>query len=264
MTRRATRSAIEPVPDTGKLASIRLMTDRIVEQFDPLQVVLFGSFARGEERANSDVDLLVVLPSVEDKHQSAIAIRQALADVAVAKDVLVTTPTEIKRRGNLIGTILQPALREGKVLFKRKGWVCEVGMSDEERRHDVEAWLRYAGDDLRFAESAMRDPQTAPRYVCFLAQQSAEKALKAILVFEQVEFPRTHNVGDLAHLLPPAWEGLRGQLPALDTLSSWAVQARYPDALRDASEAEAQSALDQARAVWAAVSGAFARRDFAI
>jgi predicted nucleotidyltransferase len=42
---------------------INEMTRRIVERFDPLQVILFGSHARGEAHADSDVDLLVVFPT---------------------------------------------------------------------------------------------------------------------------------------------------------------------------------------------------------
>jgi hypothetical protein len=37
----------------------------------------------------------------------------------VAKDVVVTTPEEIERRGHLVGSVLRPALREGKVLYER-------------------------------------------------------------------------------------------------------------------------------------------------
>ena len=48
-----------------------------------------------------------------------MVIRRALADLPVCKDIVVTTPEEIIRRGDLIGTVLRPALREGKVLYER-------------------------------------------------------------------------------------------------------------------------------------------------
>ncbi len=95
------------------------MTERIVQTFDPIRVVLFGSRARGDEHAGSDVDLLVVLPKVENKREAAIAIRRLLRDVPIAKDIIVTSPQEIARRGNLVGSVLRPALREGKVLYER-------------------------------------------------------------------------------------------------------------------------------------------------
>jgi len=98
--------------------SIQAMADRIVRDFHPVRLVLFGSHARGNAEPESDVDLLVVLPQVSDKRRAAVEIRRALADFPVCKDIIVTTPEEIARRGDLVGTVLRPALREGKVLIE--------------------------------------------------------------------------------------------------------------------------------------------------
>jgi uncharacterized protein len=95
------------------------MTRRIVARFDPLQVILFGSRARGDAHEDSDVDLLVVFPHVENSRTMAVAIPDELADLPAFKDVVVTTPTEIAACGKLIGTVLEPALREGLVLYER-------------------------------------------------------------------------------------------------------------------------------------------------
>ena len=98
---------------------ISLMIDRIIRNFQPVRIILFGSHARGDANPKSDVDLLVVLPQVVDKRKTAIEIRRVLADVPVCKDIIVTTPEEIARRGDLVGTVLRPVLREGKVLYER-------------------------------------------------------------------------------------------------------------------------------------------------
>jgi predicted nucleotidyltransferase len=98
---------------------IHSMTEQIVREFDPLRVVLFGSHARGDAGPQSDVDLLVVMAQMPDKRQTAIAIRRALARWPVSKDIIVTTPDEIALRGQLVGTVLRPALREGRVLYER-------------------------------------------------------------------------------------------------------------------------------------------------
>ncbi len=93
---------------------------RIVEGFDPLRVILFGSRARDDAGPHSDVDLLVVMPDgIGDERQVTLEIRRALRDLPVAKDIVVTTPEEIERRGDLVGTVLRPALREGKTLYER-------------------------------------------------------------------------------------------------------------------------------------------------
>jgi uncharacterized protein len=98
---------------------IKVMAERIVRGYDPVKIILFGSYARGEAGSESDIDLLVVLPEVANKRQAAVAIRRLLTDLPVPKDIVVTTPEEIARRGDLVGTVLRPALREGKVLYER-------------------------------------------------------------------------------------------------------------------------------------------------
>ena len=95
------------------------VVERIRSRFDPDCIVLFGSRARGDARADSDVDLLVVLPHVEDARKAAVEIRRVLSDLPVSKDVIVSTRDEMARRGDMIGSILRPAIREGKVLYER-------------------------------------------------------------------------------------------------------------------------------------------------
>lgn len=98
---------------------ISFITERIVSNFEPVRIIIFGSQARGDAGPESDVDLLVVLPQVADKRKAAIEIRRVLADFPLSKDVIVTTPEEIARRGDLVGSVLRPALREGIVIYER-------------------------------------------------------------------------------------------------------------------------------------------------
>ena len=96
---------------------ISIMTERIVQDFDPLQIILFGSQARGDADRRSDIDLLVVFSELTDKRKTAVDIRIALADLPVAKDILVSTPKELERHRTRIGSILRYAQSEGKVLY---------------------------------------------------------------------------------------------------------------------------------------------------
>ena len=100
---------------------IRRMVRRIVDQFDPEQVILFGSYARGDAGPDSDVDLLVVMDVKDSKRKKAVEIGVALHDVAVAKDVFVVRPAEYAWRKKYPGTIERPAYIEGKVLYARSG-----------------------------------------------------------------------------------------------------------------------------------------------
>ena len=98
---------------------ISTMTERIVRDFHPVQIILFGSHARGEAHPQSDVDLLVVFSELTDKRKTAVDIRRTLADLSMAKDILVTTPEELARQRNQVGTILRAAQREGEILYER-------------------------------------------------------------------------------------------------------------------------------------------------
>lgn len=100
-------------------STISEMVDRIVASFDPSQVLLFGSHARGSASEWSDVDLLVVMGDVTDKRQVTIEIRRSLRDFLISKDIVVATPDEIAQRGHVVGTILNAAIREGRVLYER-------------------------------------------------------------------------------------------------------------------------------------------------
>lgn len=67
----------------------------------------------------SCIDLLVVLPQVASKHQTAVAMRRSLADLPMGKDIVVATPEDIARRGYIVGTVLNQAITEGKVLYEQ-------------------------------------------------------------------------------------------------------------------------------------------------
>jgi uncharacterized protein len=98
-------------------SEIRKMVERIVREFRPAKVILFGSHARGEAGPDSDVDLLVVMDCKGSKREKRLAIRLALHKFPISKDIIVTTPEEFAWRKEIPGTIERPAEREGKVLY---------------------------------------------------------------------------------------------------------------------------------------------------
>ena len=249
---------------------ISIMTDRIVREFDPLQIILFGSQARGEADRHSDIDLLVVFAELTDKRRTAIDIGRALSDVPVAKDIIVSTPEELERSRTRIGSVLRYVQQEGKVLWKNWDATARFRMPDKgvqsarqtaDRLEDTARWLRYAEEDLTTAETFLGHPNVPPRQICWHAQQAAEKALKAALIFLQIDFRRTHDLNILRDLLPDSWQ-LKTALPNLDDLNKWAVEARYPEKMREATKAEASKAVEQARTVWTSVSTALAQQGY--
>ena len=126
---------------------------------------------------------------------------------------------------------------------------------------DTARWLRYAKEDLITAETLLRQPHVPPRQACWHAQQSAEKALKAVLIFLQIDFPRTHDLNILRNLAPDSWQ-LKATHPDLASLTGWAVEARYPGEMPEATNADASKAVKQARAVWTSISTELAQHGF--
>jgi predicted nucleotidyltransferase len=91
---------------------------RIVEVATPEKIILFGSTARGEMGPNSDLDLLVV-KSGAHRRRLAQAIYMNLIGVGQAVDVVVVTPEDVERYKDSFALVIEPALREGKVVYVR-------------------------------------------------------------------------------------------------------------------------------------------------
>jgi HEPN domain-containing protein len=87
-----------------------------------------------------------------------------------------------------------------------------------------------------------------PRQACWLAQQGAEKALKGVLVFLQIDFPRSHDLDLLRTLLPEDWR-LKTDPPDFAELSQWSVEARYPGDWPEATLPDALHAVALAQDV---------------
>ena len=136
-------------------------------------------------------------------------------------------------------------------------------MQATDRLADTARWLRYANEDLITAEILLRQPDVPPRQACWCAQQSAEKALKAVLIFLEVDFPRTHDLNILRSLVPESWQ-LKTMHPDLASLTGWAVEARYPGEMPEATNADASEAVEQARTIWTSVSTAFSEHGYRV
>lgn len=122
-------------------------------------------------------------------------------------------------------------------------------MSESECLRETGRWLRFAHDDQRGPEALLEREDVPPRLTCFLAQQAAEKAIKAALIFLQIEFPFRHDLDLLRTLLPDGWT-LKNTPTSLSALSTWAVRGRYPSDLPDATQEVAEAAVEQAREVY--------------
>jgi len=100
-------------------AQLPEITRRIVRTSNPDKIILFGSYARGSFDTDSDMDLLIVVPNVEHTRQESLRVRRALRGLLVPVDIVIATPEQINRLGNVAGLVYHSALSEGKVLYER-------------------------------------------------------------------------------------------------------------------------------------------------
>ena len=99
--------------------AIEQMAQRIVARLNPNMIVLFGSHARGNARADSDVDLLIVMSFTGSARAAAAQVYGTLHGRTLPVDIVVVTPEQVGRYREQVGTIVYPALREGRVLYER-------------------------------------------------------------------------------------------------------------------------------------------------
>ena len=108
----------------------------------------------------------------------------------------------------------------------------------------TDEWIAKAEADYRMAAREIAAPD-CPSWdgVCFHAQQSAEKYIKAVLQERDVAFPRIHDLRKLVDLLSPPPQELVAMMGDLGALSELAVSARYPGYFADEQSAHQALAI---------------------
>jgi len=120
---------------------------------------------------------------------------------------------------------------------------------DEIVKDLINKWIGKAEKDLLTAERELSFEDPVTDNVCFHCQQAVEKYLKAFLVYHQVYFTKTHNIGNLIELCATVDPSFRDELEDADCLTDYAVEIRYPDSWLEPSIKEARESYEIARKV---------------
>jgi HEPN domain-containing protein/predicted nucleotidyltransferase len=180
---------------------------RIIEglrAYQPEQIILFGSRARGDAGEHSDIDLIVIketgTPYRERFRESSEYLPEMLG---VGVDVIVYTPEEVEGKIEARSPFLAAAFTDGVVVYDRNPVSGAPSLQSrlkeptmESRLRNGHVWLDSARYELTLAQRLLT-PDTA-NGVCFHAQQAAEKALKAFLIYCGLPLERIHSVRGLA------------------------------------------------------------------
>ncbi|MEE9295437.1 MAG: HEPN domain-containing protein [Phycisphaerae bacterium] len=124
----------------------------------------------------------------------------------------------------------------------------------EQRRFppdDPREWVKRARSDLALARRAIKGVYLED--LCFHAQQAAEKAIKAVLISQEVEFPYVHDLRRLLELVEKAGVLIPDDVQKAESLTRFAVVTRYPGVGRAPSVRDHKTALRLAQTVvrWA-------------
>lgn len=111
-------------------------------------------------------------------------------------------------------------------------------------------WIKKANSDFTGAQALWRTNESIHfENICFLLQQAVEKYLKSILVFERMDFPKTHDINQLTSLLPSSVKNPDFFTNANKQLLNSAVAARYPDYSDDLTAKQVEKSFDLTRKV---------------
>lgn len=118
----------------------------------------------------------------------------------------------------------------------------------------VRQWFEKAESDFSLARHLVAEGCTYRGAIAFNSQQAAEKLLKGFLVLYQIDFPRTHNLGELLDLVAGIDSALAGSLEEITRLSPYGVDYRYPGDFPDLTHEDAEDAFRLAEKTWAAIA----------
>ena len=99
---------------------IKPLVSKIVDKYSPDKIYLFGSYAWGNPTIDSDVDLFIVKNTVESQRKRSRKLRNLLFGSGIPFDLLVYTPSEIKKRLAMGDFFINDIIKKGEVLYERE------------------------------------------------------------------------------------------------------------------------------------------------
>lgn len=98
--------------------ALRQIVERIVAAAKPSRVIVFGSYGRGNADSASDLDLMVVKPTITNLGEEMLELYRAVGATEVGVDVLLYSDAEFGRRSQVPGTVLYWARKEGRPVYE--------------------------------------------------------------------------------------------------------------------------------------------------
>ncbi len=234
-----------------------------LRKYEPEQIVLFGSLARGDAGEHSDIDLIVIKDTDlhrQERRRECEDLLPALLGVGV--DIIVYTPAEVEGMIERRNPFLAAAFTDGVVVYDRNPIPGAPPLKSRLKEPTMESrllygrnWLQGAGEDLYNAKVLLDAEST--NGACFYSQQAVEKALKGFLVYRGLPLERTHLAAELADRCAGQDQDFAAHITDAEALDSYYIHSRYPDAnthaFRRYELADAETAVRSAERIVALV-----------
>lgn len=218
-------TANTPTPLVTREA-LAAFSKRLVEQFAPEQVILFGSQARGNARWDSDADILVVMPFDGRSLDTVKAMRHA-CEPGFPLDLHLRRPEEIAPRYRWGDPFIREALDHGELLHGEAGrWPRDAGAkpSMAARNPVVEEWIKRTERHWHMVELSA-DLQGVDLIGLFYAEMCLETYLRAALIAQGVESCKCRDLQLLSERLR---EPIPGWQPDPSQNVAWAITHAGP------------------------------------
>lgn len=243
-----------------------------LKRYNPERVILFGSAARGDADAHSDIDIAVIKETSE-RFLDRLERVYELIRPTYALDALVYTPKEFAEMQAERRSFVEQIIQDGIVLYDRSRGTLPLrlpsrpkkgGFRMQEAEQEGRRWLEQAEYEYRAAKHNTKTKFFA--VACFYAQQAAEKALKAFLHLKGERYVTGHSISELCDRCGK-WDKTFLHFKArVEKLDRFYTLTRYPNALPGGVPArtykldDAQTALRLAEKVLAAVRRHFSAK----
>jgi predicted nucleotidyltransferase len=138
---------------------VKDIVDRIVSNFSPEKIILFGSRARGDNHKDSDVDLLVLKSGIKKRREATLQIGKSLRGICIATDIIVETPSHFQELIHNPSMVYSTIKKEGKVVYEKKSINQLVNKMEKEVKYIIDKIVENFSPEkiILFGSRARRD-----------------------------------------------------------------------------------------------------------
>ncbi len=241
---------------TSKITPILIdyIVKKIVKAIDPEKIILFGSYARGDYKKDSDLDLFIIKDGENNSRDMTSNVLDLLWGRRFPVDLFVRKTEEVEWNFRAKNPFyLYHIFKDGKELYKKKDHLLKdrfffMNKKNKEEVKLIKDWLKLAEENLSYAKLGMKEKKSFFHTTCFMCQGSTEKYLKAYLIWKGWELEKVHELDKLLKYCVKYDEEFTEIESECNLLNKHITDGRYPGDLpfESIGVKDAREAIDAA------------------